>query len=88
MKLIVHTYMYNAYNYFLVAPKIDDIPFDNLKQSLKSYVQIDANAEKGVFVVPTDLAPKKIVFSGTGALVNPDTNIIRLQNHMTKVLSL
>lgn len=58
----------------VVAPKVDDIDehgkLNILKGSLKSYIDIDSTGEKGVFVVPTTLAPKKIVFSGTGNLEN------------------
>ena len=56
--------------YILVAPNVDDIPLpeENLKENLKAHVAIDASGEKEVFIVPTSLAPKRIVFSGTGAL--------------------
>merc|ERR1712038_583541 len=54
----------------IVAPNVDDLPLpeDNLKENLKAHVAIDASGEKEVFIVPTSLAPKRIVFSGTGAL--------------------
>jgi len=54
----------------IVAPNVDDLPLpeENLKQHLKAHVAIDASGEKEVFIVPTSLAPKRIVFSGTGAL--------------------
>ena len=39
-----------------------------MKENLKAHVAIDASGEKEVFIVPTSLAPKRIVFSGTGAL--------------------
>ena len=53
-----------------VAPKVDDIPLpeENLKENLKAHVAIDPSGEKEVFIVPTKLAPKRIIFSGTGAL--------------------
>merc|ERR1739844_480702 len=54
----------------VVGAKIDDIPEETIKEPLKAYVNIDPSGEKGVFVVPTNLVPKKIVFSGTGALDN------------------
>ena len=66
---------YTEFLFFsVVAPKVDDIDehgkLNILKGSLKSYIDIDSTGEKGVFVVPTTLAPKKIVFSGTGNLEN------------------
>ena len=56
--------------YIPVAPNVDDLPLpeENLKENLKAHVAIDASGEKEVFIVPTSLAPKRIVFSGTGAL--------------------
>ena len=63
-----------SFYFSVVAPKVDDIDehgkLNILKGSLKSYIDIDSTGEKGVFVVPTTLAPKKIVFSGTGNLEN------------------
>ena len=56
--------------YIPVAPNVDDLPLpeENLKENLKAHVAIDASGEKEVFIIPTSLAPKRIVFSGTGAL--------------------
>jgi hypothetical protein len=31
---------------------------------------VDKSCENGVFVVPSDLPAKKIIFSGTGTLLN------------------
>ena len=45
----------------LVGAKIDDIPEETIKEPLKAYVNIDPSGEKGVFVVPTNLVPKKIL---------------------------
>lgn len=61
----------------LVGAKIDDIPEETIKEPLKAYVNIDPSGEKGVFVVPTNLVPKKIVFSGTGALDNDYDDVRR-----------
>ena len=61
----------------LVGAKIDDIPEETIKGPLKAYVNIDPSGEKGVFVVPTNLVPKKIVFSGTGALDNDYDDVRR-----------
>ena len=61
----------------LVGAKIDDIPEETIKEPLKAYVNIDPSGEKGVFVVPTNLVAKKIVFSGTGALDNDYDDVRR-----------
>ena len=55
-------------NWFPVASKVDDIPEENLRESLKSHVDIDPSGEKEVFIVRSNLASKRIIFSGTGAL--------------------
>merc|ERR1711936_48178 len=68
-----HSKDFNSSDYdaiVVVGAKIDDIPEETIKEPLKAYVNIDPSGEKGVFVVPTNLVPKKIVFSGTGALDN------------------
>jgi len=68
-----HSKDFNSSEYdaiVVVGSKIDDISEETIKEPLKAYVNIDPNGEKGVFVVPTNLVPKKIVFSGTGALDN------------------
>jgi len=68
-----HSKDFNSSDYdaiVVVGAKIDDIPEETIKGPLKAYVNIDPSGEKGVFVVPTNLVPKKIVFSGTGALDN------------------
>ena len=47
----------------LVGAKIDDIPEETIKEPLKAYVNIDPSGEKGVFVVPTNLAEKPMIWS-------------------------
>ncbi len=54
----------------VVSSSVGDLPFELLKTPLQQYAAIDASAEKGVFVVPSSLPCKRIVFSGTGALEN------------------
>ena len=67
--------MINIFNninclFISVAPNVDDINVqeENVKENLKAHVAIDESGEKEVFIVPTKLAPKRIIFSGTGAL--------------------
>jgi len=52
----------------VVAPNVADLPIQELKDPLTAYAQIDQSGENGVFVVPSALPSKKIVFSGTGSL--------------------
>ena len=47
----------------VIAPNIDNIPFDEVKQPLAAYLDVDKSGENGVFVVPSTLPSKKIVFS-------------------------
>ena len=54
----------------VVAPKIQNIPFEKVRNPLQSYLEVDKTGENGIFVVPTNLPSKKIIFSGTGALEN------------------
>ena len=39
-----------------------------MRPALKAVADVDAKAESGVFLVPSALPSKRIVFSGTGAL--------------------
>ena len=39
-----------------------------MRQALKAVVDIDAKAESGVFLVPSSLPSKRVVFSSTGPL--------------------
>ena len=48
----------------VVAPNVDSIPFDEVKQPLQAYIDVDKSGESGIFVVPSNLPSKKIVFSG------------------------
>eukprot|EP00095_Tigriopus_kingsejongensis_P012082 maker-scaffold60_size442463-snap-gene-3.26 protein:Tk12082 transcript:maker-scaffold60_size442463-snap-gene-3.26-mRNA-1 annotation:"aminopeptidase -like" len=52
----------------VVSHSIDDLPYKDLQSPLKSMKDVDAKAEKGLFVVPCDLPAKRIIFSGTGPL--------------------
>ena len=52
----------------VVAPNVADLSFPELADPLKLYTQVDQSGEKGVFVVPSALPSRKIVFSGTGSL--------------------
>ena len=54
----------------VVAPNIECIPFDILKNPLETYLLVDKNAESGVFAVASELPSKKIIFSGTGKFQN------------------
>ena len=54
----------------VIAPDIESVPLESLRNPLETYLSIDEFAEKGVFVVPCDLPAKKIIFSGTGNLEN------------------
>jgi len=47
----------------LVAPSVRNIPFEELKKPLEAYVDVDKSGEKGLFVVPSDLPSKKIIYS-------------------------
>lgn len=59
----------------VISTKVENIPFERVKNPLSSYVAVDKSGEKGVFVVPSDLPAKKIVFSGTGALTNDHDDV-------------
>lgn len=52
----------------VVASSVDEVPFNELKTPLKAVVDLDLTAEKGVFLVPSGLPSKRIVFSGVGDL--------------------
>ena len=39
-----------------------------MRPALKAVVDVDAKAEKGVFLAPTTLPSKRVVFSSTGPL--------------------
>ena len=54
----------------VVAPSIKSIPFEKVADPLKAYIEVDKTGETGIFVVPSNLPSKKIVFSGTGSLEN------------------
>jgi len=55
----------------VVSPNVQSISLESaVKEPLEKYLSVDKSAEAGVFVVPCDLPAKKIVFSGTGALLN------------------
>lgn len=61
----------------LVAPSLDCLKEEKLKQSLSAICSVDCTAEKGVFVAPSELASRRIVFSGTG-LINRDYDDVRI----------
>jgi len=52
----------------VVAPKIEDIKVEAVKQPLAAFAKVDAAAAGGCFVVPSDLPSGKIIFSSTGPL--------------------
>ena len=52
----------------VVGPNIQSLPFAQLKTPLQAFLDVDKDSEKGVFVVPSTLTCKRIVFSGTGPL--------------------
>jgi leucyl aminopeptidase len=51
----------------VVAPNIACLP-EEVRSPLKSVGDVDKSAESGVFLVPTSLPAKRIIFSGTGPL--------------------
>jgi len=55
----------------VVSPNVQSISLEPaVKEPLEKYVSVDKSAETGVFVVLCDLPAKKIVYSGTGTLLN------------------
>ena len=53
----------------VVAPKVDLVPFAEVKDPLSAVVDVDAAAEKGVFLAPApQLSGKRVIFSSTGPL--------------------
>ena len=52
----------------VVAPKIEDIKVEAVKQPLAAFAKVDAAAAGGCFVVPSSLPSGKIIFSSTGPL--------------------
>merc|ERR1712156_471264 len=64
----------------VVAPSIKSIPFEKIANPLKAYIEVDKSGESGIFVVPSNLPSKKIVFSGTGSLDNDYDDV----SHYTK----
>ncbi len=52
----------------VVAPNVSAVANADLKAPLKAVVDVDKKAENGVFLVPTSLPAKRIVFSSTGPL--------------------
>jgi len=64
----------------VVAPSIKSIPFEKVANPLKAYIEVDKAGESGIFVVPSNLPSKKIVFSGTGSLENDFDDV----SHYTK----
>jgi len=54
----------------VVSPDVKSISLDRVKDPLTTYLSIDKSGENGVFMVPCDLPAKKIIFSGTGTLLN------------------
>ena len=64
----------------VVAPSIKSIPFEKVANPLKAYIEVDKSGESGIFVVPSNLPSKKIVFSGTGSLDNDYDDV----SHYTK----
>lgn len=61
----------------VVAPNVVGLPFKELTTPLQAYLDVDKDLEKGVFVVPSSLPSKKIVFSGTGPLDNDFDDVRR-----------
>lgn len=51
----------------VVAPNVSAAP-EVVRSALKAVVDVDAKAESGVFLAPTTLPSKRVVFSGTGPL--------------------
>jgi len=55
----------------VVSPNVKSISLPSeVKEPLEKYASVDISAETGVFVVPCDLPARKIVFSGTGTMLN------------------
>lgn len=52
----------------VVAPSVSSLGESDLKAALQPVVDVDAKAEDGVFVAPSALPAKRVVFSGTGPL--------------------
>ena len=52
----------------VVAPKIEDIKAETVREPLAAFAKIDAAAAGGCFVVPSKLPSGKIIFSSTGPL--------------------
>lgn len=52
----------------LVTESVESLEVPDLKAAVKAVVDVDAKAERDVFVVPTTLPAKRIVFSGTGPM--------------------
>ena len=55
---------------------MSDVSDARVSSALKTVTDIDAKAESGVFVVPSGLPSKRIVFSGTGPM-NKDYDDVR-----------
>ena len=60
----------------VVAPKIEDISNEKVRQPLESFSKVDESAAGGCFVVPSGLPSAKIVYSSTGPL-NRDYDDVR-----------
>ena len=56
--MIEKVYLLN--HFFIINPQV--------RPALKAVVDVDAKAEKGVFLAPTTLPSKCVVFSSTGPL--------------------
>ena len=67
----------------VIAPDVEKITQESVKNPLKNYISVDKSGQKGVFVVPCDLPCKKIVFSGVGEIEN-DFNDVRIYAKVRK----
>ena len=52
----------------VVSSGVSGIPFNELKDPITSMISVDGKAEAGVFVVPTGLPSKRLIYSGVGPL--------------------
>merc|ERR1719188_2774491 len=70
----------------VVAPTVSLAP-ESVRQALKAVVDIDAKAESGVFLVPSTLPSKRVVFSSTGPLDRDYDDVRRFEEAAEKGVS-
>merc|ERR1719188_225093 len=70
----------------VVAPTVSLAP-ESVRQALKAVVDVDAKAEAGVFLVPSTLPSKRVVFSSTGPLDRDYDDVRRFEEAAEKGVS-